>query len=555
MRHRWIFCLAILALAAAPGSGAERISNAEPYVSEVVVPHVFNGDLRSFDTVASWNPGDPIEVVPEGLFAEEGSEGDPSWVDPVRQDAPVGGDSLFAGEVVTDFQAMNFTGALPPDVVGDVGPDHYIAMANASRFSIFDKDGNVLAGPLALNTLWTGGSSPCTDGDGDPIVRYDGLADRWFMTEFDLTGNTFCWYVSQGPNPVTDGWFVYDFSAPSFPDYPQYGVWPGAYFVTTFESPSLGLYAFDRNQMLNGDPATYQRFTVPQLVGSSPRVTRMLPADVDGTTAPLDGDEGLFARTVDATQDNTDPTDRIEMFAFFVDFVTPANSSLSQMNDVIPESFTLLPCSPTVRDCVPQPGTSRRLDALFNRSLRRLQFRRFGDEDRLVTTQVVDAGGGIAGKRWYELRRTITGDFPEGSAPFSIHQQGTYSPDSVERFMGSIAQNGRGDIALGYSVSDATSTLPGIRVTARRSGDPLGEMTMEELEIKAGEGVQTSTQRWGDYTSMNVDPADDDTFWYVNQFVRTNGTWATYVGAIRLTGLIEDGFESGDTSAWSDTVP
>ena len=545
-----VICLLVVGpFAEADSGGSDQASDL--YVSETVVPFVLDVDLRELPPAAVWQPGDPIEIVAEGSVANYGVEADPNWVDPVRQGPAEG--TGFDGTLIQAFVGIPMSGGAPPDVVGDVGPNHYIGMVNSSRFAIWDKAGTVLVPTTTLNSLWTangGGASPCTDGDGDPIVQYDELANRWLMTEFDQTGNTFCIYVSQTADPVAGGWFVYDFSAPSFPDYPKYGVWPDAYYVSTFESPLLGIYAFDRANMLTGSPATFQRFTIPQLSGSSPRVTRILPADHDGAQAPSAGLPNYFARTVDNTQDFSNPNDRIEIWEFHVDWATPANSTFTNTQDLTPAPLTLLPCSPSIRDCVPQPGTSVKLDALFNRSLRRLAWRVVNGTARMVVTQVVDAGSGVAGKRWWELRSTNT----EGN-DWSIFQEGTYSPDSVGRFMGSVAMNASGAIALGYSVSDATSVLPGIRVTARNEGDPAGVMTMNELTIKAGEGVQTWTQRWGDYSSMNVDPADGLTFWYTNEIVQSNGQWVTWIGEFNLGGIFADGFESGDVSAWSTSVP
>lgn len=541
------FLLASFWLATATWAADEGDGVSEIYVSEAVVPHVLDVDLRELPRVSNWAPGDPIALVDEHYLSDFGVDPDPAWVDPARQGHAEG--STFATTLGVNFAGIPFSGALPPDVNGDVGPDHFIEMVNASRVAIWDKAGTLLVGPFTLNTLWTGNpGSPCSDGDGDPIAQYDELADRWFLSEFDLTGNTFCFYISQGPDPVSSGWFVYEFSSVSFPDYPQYGVWPDAYYVGTFESPFLGIYAFDRNSMLVGDPATFQRFTIPQLNGASPRVTRILPADCEGDPPPV-GAPNYFVRSVDDTQDATDPTDRLEVWEFDVDFVTPANSTFTQSLDLFPDAFTLLPCSPGIRDCVPQPGTPLLLDALFNRAMRRLQYRNFGTHESMVVTQVVDAGGGVAGKRWYELRKEAV----EGGN-WTIQQQGTYSPDGDGRFMGSIAMDADGNIALGYSVS-STTTLPAIRATARRAGDPAGVMTMEELSIREGEGFQTSTQRWGDYTSMTVDPADGRTFWYVNQYIADNGLWQTHVGSFLLDGIFFDGFESGDLGGWSSTTP
>lgn len=554
--NRSFFCLAVSCLmlvgSFAVADSGELNQASDLYVGEIVVPRVLDVDLRQLPPAPEWRPGDPIEIVPEGSVSGYPVEADPSWQDPVRQGSTDGVD--FDGTLIQAFAGIPFGGGTPPDVIGDVGPDHYILMVNSSRFAIWDKAGNVLVPTTALSSLWAangGGSSPCSDGDGDPIVQYDELADRWLMTEFDLTGNTFCIYVSQTADPVGGGWYVYDFSAPSFPDYPKYGVWPDAYYVSSFESPSLGIYAFDRIAMLAGSAATFQRFAIPQLNGSSSRVTRILPADHDGVQAPVAGLPNFFARTVDATQDSSNPTDRIEIWEYSVDWATPGNSTFIKTQDLTPAAFTLLPCTGSpARNCVPQPGTSAQLDALFNRALRRLAWRVVDGTSRMVVTQVVDAGSGVAGKRWWEFRSTNTiGD------SWSIYQEGTYSPDSVGRFMGSMAMNASGDIALGYTVSDAVSVLPGVRVTARKNGDPAGMMTMNELTIKDGEGIQTSTQRWGDYSSMNVDPADGQTFWYTNEIVQSNGLWTTWIGEFSLGTIFADGFESNNTDAWSRVVP
>lgn len=540
--------LALVVLLAAPSmaqNGGYTAPNGA-WISDPVEPFVLDVDLREVPPAPVWRPGDPVEVVPELAWSDGPTEQIQGWVDPVHQLGGLGG---FDGTLLFAFEAHPPGNSNPPDTVGAVGPDHYISMVNASRFAIWDKQGNSLVAPVSLNTLWGGGASPCTDGDGDPIVEYDDLADRWLMQEFDLSGNTFCIYISQGPNPVTGGWFSYAFSAPSFPDYPQYGVWPDAYYVGTFESPSLGIYAFDRAAMLVGAPATFQRFTIPQLNGSAPRVTRILPADLDGQNAPNPGAPNPFVRSVHATQDNSDPNTRLELWEYDVDWVTPANSSFTLAQNLIPAPFALLPCSPGIRDCIPQPGTGNKIDALFNRALRRLQYRMHDDgTETMLINQVVDVGGGIGGKRWWEIRRT-PGSLGAG---WSLHQDSTYSPDTTSRFMGSIAMNGAGDIALGYSAS-STAVFPEIRVTARRFDDPLNQMTMNELTLVPGVSNLTSSQRWGDYTSMDVDPADDTTFWYVNQRLNAVNQRGVWVGVFRLD--FADGFESGDTSAWSQTVP
>lgn len=538
----------LLALPSLAQNGGRWLANGV-FVSDPVVPHELNVDLRTLPPAPVWQPGDPIEVVPELVASDGPTERIEGWVDPALQEGP----PTTTGQVLFAFEVHPPANSNPPDTVGSVGPNHYISMVNSSRFAIWDKNGNNLVPPTTLNTLWNGGASPCQDGDGDPIVEYDDLADRWLMQEFEGSGNNFCVYISQGPNPVTDGWFAYAFSAPSFPDYPQYGVWPDAYYVGTFEFPNLGIYAFDRVNMLAGLPATFQRFAIDTLGGTSPRVTRILPADFDGSTPP----PGVlppspFMRSVHSSQDSDDPTTRLELWEFHVDWVTPANSTFTLEQVIFPAPFALLPCAPSVRDCVPQPGTGNEIDALFNRAMRRLQYRATLDgRETMVANQVVDAGDGVAGLRWWEIVRD---PLVEGALDWTLRQDATYSPDSTYRFMGSAAMNGQGEIALGYSASSSTE-FPSIRVTARRAEDPLDQMTMEELTLVPGVAAMTSSQRWGDYTSMDVDPADDTTFWFINQRLNSTNARGVWVGAFRLRTIFNDGFEDGDTSAWSATVP
>jgi hypothetical protein len=202
---------------------------------------------------------------------------------------------------------------------------------------------------------------------------------------------------------------------------------------------------------------------------------------------------------------------------------------------------SIFPCSPTSRDCIPQPGitnTTQWLDILSyrQRPTHRLAYRNFGTHEALVTNQSVEAFPGLAGVRWYEVRRT--------AGTYSVFQQGTFSlGDGVHRWMGSAAMDWQGNIALGYSVSSASGVFPGIRYTGRLSGDPLGQMNLGEAVMVAGTGVQlTTNSRWGDYSSLNVDPTDDCTFWYVNEYYTAAGQasslagWSTRIGSFKLPG-------------------
>jgi len=360
---------------------------------------------------------------------------------------------------VLNFEGLAFTGAFPPDTVGDVGPHHYIQMVNdgfgvGSVFAIYDKTGNLLAGPISLESLWTAGG-PCASGSGDPIVLYDRPANRWLLSEFAFTVSEFaftenhlCIYISRTPDPVSGGWFLYDFPTPEFPDYPKYAVWRDAYYVSTSES-NPAVYALDRTRMLNGQPATFQRFTVPPLDAFS--FQALTPSDLDGSRRPPAGSPNYFMRHRDDeahTPGANDPTrDFLEMWEFRVDFANPANSTLTGPIDIPVAEFDSELCGFSSLFCFPQPDTTTQLDPLREVIMWRLQYRNFGSHETLVGNFVTDVDdtnhGGI---RWFELRKTA-------GTPWTLFQEGTHAPDPAHRWMGSIAMDKDGNMALGYSVS------------------------------------------------------------------------------------------------------
>ena len=356
-----------------------------------------------------------------------------------------------------NFNGIGYTALVPPDTNGDVGPNHYIQIVN-SQFQIFNKLGTSLAGPFAISTLWSAASfpGPCaTRNDGDPVVVYDNLADRWLISQFaNPTGFATpptheCVAVSQTANPVTGGWNLYDFTFGFAHDYPKIGVWPDGYYMSSqrgFPGGSLNAVVFDRTQMLAGNPATFQAFNPggPALI--------LVPSDLDGPAPPA-GAPNFFARAVDGGL--WGGADRIDLFAFHVDWGTPALST-----------FTALPSLPVANDqalcaganlfdnCVPQPGTTTLLETLPHWSMGHLQYRNFGTRETLVFNHTVDADNtDHAGVQWFELNRP-----PSGA--WSIFQQGTYAPDASHRWMGSIAMDKLGDLALGYSISSG-SIFPG----------------------------------------------------------------------------------------------
>jgi len=495
---------------------------------EPSTPTVFDGDLRDLPREKDWEPGDGIKEIPRRHHRPPRLVPPPALpqIDPlleVQARAPQGLRSLTPP--LLNFAGQGFTGVNPPDTVGDVGIDHYVQAINGSSGSLFrvynKSDGSVAAGPIAMETLGTGN---CAAGIGDPVVLYDQLADRWFLSEFSSAGNRLCIYISQTSNPVSGGWFAYQFTAPSFPDYPKYGVWPDAYYASSNEN-SPAVYAFNRAQMLAGGVATAQRFTAPDLGAFG--FQALIPADADGATPPPAGAPNPFMRHRDDEAHNpgsNDPAhDFLEIWQYHVDFVTPANSTFTGPINIQVAEFDSELCGFTSFNCFPQQGSATTLDPLREVVMNRLQYRNFGTHQTLVSNFVTDVDGtNHGGIRWFELRNTGGG--------WSVHQEGTYAPDLHHRWMGSAAMDGSGNLAVGYSVSSSTM-FPSIRFTGRRASQPLG--TLEpELSIIAGTS-RNASNRWGDYAALAVDPVDDRTFWFTTMYSPAT-SWATRIAAFQL---------------------
>jgi hypothetical protein len=455
----------------------------------------------------------------------------------------------------------------PPDPNGEVGPNHYVEIINLI-FGVYDRAGNLLAGPIDTGSLWANFPIPdCTDPSGDPIVVYDQLEDRWLLSQFttrgfDRKGNFNglpfynCVAISQTGDP-TGAYFRYAFitsnpgtTSTFFPDYPKYGVWSNSYLLTSRDFGSQGeygisVYALEKNEMISGDPnaRAVHFFLDSAVVPLSLIGDGLLPADIDGTGQPTEDAPAPIVGTQDDNASYGATFDALNIWELSVQWNANPEASIVFKTQLPVASFdSIFPCAPTSRDCLPQPGPPRGkakyLDILSyrQRPTFRLAYRNFGSFEALVTNQSVEAIPGIAGARWYEIRRT--------GASYSVYQQGTYAPnDGVHRWMGSIAQDKNGNMALGYSVVNGVDVYPGIRFTGRLSGDPLGQMTLGEGTIINGSGVQTTNNsRWGDYTDMTVDPTDDCTFWYVNEYYTLAGQqssragWQTRIGSVKLPG-------------------
>jgi len=430
---------------------------------------------------------------------------------------------------------------VPPDSDGEVGPNHYVSLVN-SAFAVLSKtSGSALFGPVATNTIFAGFGGQCeAQDDGDGVVLYDSLADRWFVTQFavSLPDPYFyqCVAVSQTGDP-TGQWFRYSFPYAEFNDYGKFGVWPDGYYATynTFApsgaSTGARLCAFDRTSMLSGAPATQQCFQLGPVFGG------ILPTDLDGLRAPPQGSPNYL---VGFGTDSSGNGSALQLWKFQVDWDNPAKSSLSLEQDLPVNAYTQACVG--AGNCIVQPpdGTTPMLDSLSDRMMFRLAYRNFGDHESLVVNHTV-AAGAVTGVRWYELRD------PNGAA--TIYQQGTFAPDAgaaapLFRWMGSLAMDKLGDLALGYSTSSSTAR-PGISYTGRLAGDPLGTMSQGEAQLFAGTGSEISAggngspiTRWGDYSNMSIDPSDDCSFWYVDEYLLTDSAfrWHTRIGTFRFPG-------------------
>ncbi len=452
--------------------------------------------------------------------------------DPLAVESQEGSGRATPGLLV-DFAGIPATGYAPPDTEGAVGPNHYVQVVNVS-FRVFDKTGTPLTSQAATNSLWAGMGGPCaSDNDGDAIFMYDEAADRWVFSQFAVSsGQAVCFAVSTSPDP-TGTFYLYQLNTVRFPDYYKLGVWPdpanNAYFMGTNSgfAAQYDVYAFDRASMLTGSPTTVQYF--------QNHANLLMPADIDGDNPPPAGSPGIFYTFRDGGESYFNPpsaVDTIDIWEFDVDWATPANSTFTQVQQIVPPEladFNWTVCGFFVSSCLSQPGTSQRLDSASWWPMQRLQYRNFGSYETLAGAWTVDvlAAGDHAAPRWFEMRRS-------GGGSWAMDQQGSFAPDSKHRWMPSAALDGSGNMAMGYSVMEASSTTyAGLRYATRAAG--AANFDAEATQIN-GSGFVSDVNRWGDYASMEVDPSDDCTFWFTSEYVATSGSfsWNTRVSSFRL---------------------
>ena len=548
---------------AAAASRPQPVSG-KPVATGVSAPFRELAAVRRFDAKspmpALW--GRDNEERPAGLHPRYTGDRDGALQSEAY--SPSGG---MPGPIVS-FEGLNnednfavFGGRVtPPDTDGAVGPTQYVEQVNI-LVRIYDKIGNPLIPPTPLSVLFGGLGGTCAAVDrGDPVVVYDPLADRWILSQFAYTATSTppyheCVAVSTSGD-ATGSYYVYDFVTPGaeFPDYPKLAVWPDAYYMTVHQFTNgasfngSGVYALDRNKMLAGDPTASFVYFDLDLTNNPEGIFGILASTLDGWKLPPAGTPALFSYFT--ANEYGDPGDALRVFEFKPNFTTPASSTFTERAESPIALASFDPLQPSGRTDVEQPAPGPAVDAVGDRLMYRMPYRILpGGEQSLVLNFTVNVGGTTptsaatyqAGIRWVELRRDAGG-------VVSVHDQGTYAPGSGDpangpnRWTGSIAQDNQGNAALGFSVA-STSVFSSIHYAGRLAGDPAGTLAQGEATLIAGTGVQTSSfSRWGDYSSMNVDPTDDCTFWYAQEYTTAASQassaagWLTRIGSFKYPG-------------------
>jgi hypothetical protein len=451
-----------------------------------------------------------------------------NFIDPVIQN--------HFGPLQTTATIVNFDGlsnacsCYPPDPNGDVGLNHIIQSVN-SQFQIWNKTGTSMYGPANLSTLWTGtGGVGKWEGrnDGDPVVMYDQFADRWLISQFALpnypNGPFYELIAISSTSDPLGAYNRYIYTFTDMPDYPKFGVWSDGYYMSAnvFASGTgtfKGVYAcaMERDSMLAGKTARIVTFN-PGTNDYS-----MLPSDADGNILPPAGAGNLFMEIGSTTTTLIART-------LNVNWANTALSTFSAATNLTVAAYDENMCN-YARNCIPQSGTTVKIDAISDRLMHRIQYRNFGAYQSMVVNHTVDAGSDHAAVRWYEFRNTGSG--------WSVYQQSSYAPDATHRWMGSIAMDGDGNIAAGFSNSSST-TFPSIKYAGRYKTDALNSFTISDQTMISGGGSQTGTgYRWGDYSMMTVDPSDDATFWYINEYYSATSSisWKTRIASFKISSL------------------
>jgi hypothetical protein len=431
---------------------------------------------------------------------------------------------------LTSFKGLDLTNwgaGWPPDTHGDVGPTHYIQAVNTS-IGIFNKATGARLAAFTFNNFFiaAGGSGACTTMNyGDPIVMYDQISGRWIITDFAFAGSGTtppyyeCIAVSKTADPVSGGWWLYTVTASTtaLNDYPKFGIWnDGIYmsanmFTKGATYGGVKVWALNRDDMISGAALRSVAFTL----GTS--YFSLLPANLKGTLAPAGTPEYFMSDYGSNTS--------MKLWKFTTNWTTPSSSTLTG-----PTSFAVASFTRPASNSIPQKGSTEKVDTLGDRLMTWLQYRNINGTESLWVSRTVKNGNKSSGIRWMEVRNMKT--------TASVYQQGTYAPDATYyRWMPSLAVDKFGNMAIGYSVSSSTM-YPAIRYAGRLVTDALGTLGQTEQTLIAGTGSQKGGyNRWGDYSSMSVDPVNDCTFWYTTEYYETvSNNWQTRIGSFQLPG-------------------
>ncbi len=544
-----------LVLMQTPSIQAQRPPVVGPFVGPVIHPKSFDGDLRQLPKTP---PNTRPRIIPLRGRGQAVQSSSPNRI--LAPTAPSRRANFNMPAPAQNFDGIYTLLAWPPDTNGDVGLNHYIQAVNDS-FGVFTKTGTILFGPTSFNALWAGAltGTPCdAQHESDPIVLYDQLADRWLLSDLAFAVNPLtlepqppfyeCFAVSKTSDPVSGGWYLYAFLADNslLNDYPKIGLWPDAYYMTanmydlTTNDVFVRVWALDRNAMLSGGALNQVHFDLPTCYAASDPTCpffSLLPGNLRGT-APPGGSPNYLANIETANLSSTLPfsSSVIHLWKFNVNWSTPLSSTFTGPMNLTVSNFTeplIASAGKIAMNMVPQTRTTTLLDTLGDRLMMQAQYRNLptaGTQSLWLSHSVIS--GTVTAIRWYEIH--ISG----GS--FSLFQQGTFDPgDGNYRWMPSLAVDGNGNMAVGYSVSSG-SISPGIRYAGRLRTDPANELSQGEATLINGTGSQTNfifleISRWGDYTAMTIDPADDCTFWYTNEYYTADGViWQTRIGSFKM---------------------
>ncbi len=420
----------------------------------------------------------------------------------------------------------------PPDTNAAVGDTQVVEWVNLC-YAVFDKaTGALIAGPFAGNAFWTGFGGACeASNDGDPIIQWDKSNHRWVASQNVFGPFNTCIAISQTAD-ATGSYFRYSFPQPGFPDYPKWGLTPAVYYQTQndfgsgFGYVGVNVCAYDATSMLKGSSKAKQVCILDNSNGTL-FDDSMLPAGLDSDPKKAKTAPEVLLGSID----NFNPESHVYEYVFTVNFKKPSKSTLAGTNGTMPISVPgfNLGCG-GFGACIQQPPPGDVLDSLGDRLMYRLARFDDGTNEHFLVTHSVNNTTAVAA-RWYEFRA------PSGSTSLTLFQSGQTPDDGEYRWMGSVAYDKTGDIALGYSrSSSASGDYPSIYYSGQTAGDPAGTTESEAL-IKQGSGSQTDTDsRWGDYSSMALDGADFCTFWYAQEYYPATGSfaWATWLASVKF---------------------